>query len=186
MKLNNFLAAYVMSSPNWYVLSDWSGGKQLAWKVLCQLVQQPDLKQLLHITAIANPLHVQTITTTYGLAYRKQPMTPGYVYVQIDGLTAPFEEYFAARSALSSTQLTRLYEEDERRLQKLIERSQIISFATNVKQGDLVEITAGPLQGYIGVVERVSKQHTTVICDVFSRATPIDVPLHHLQLQDGA
>jgi transcription antitermination factor NusG len=50
-----------------------------------------------------------------------------------------------------------------------------------VYEGDESRILAGPFAGRTGVVVSVEDEVATVIVDVFSRATPVQLGLHELE-----
>ena len=48
-------------------------------------------------------------------------------------------------------------------------------------EGDEGRILAGPFAGRTGVVVSIEDEIATVIVDIFSRATPVQVGLHELE-----
>ena len=170
-----------MSEAKWYVIHTYSGYENKVADNLNKIVENRKLQD--YILEVKIPTETVTEIKEDGTKREiERKIFPGYVLVK---MVMTDESWYVVRNVRGvtgfvgpSSKPVPLTDDEVANLgveQKILE--------INYGEGDNVKIMDGPLEGYIGVVEEISKEKkkVRVIVSMFGRETPIELYLDQVR-----
>lgn len=161
----------------WYVVHTYSGYENKVASNLEKTVENHSLQNL--IFEIRVPTEKVTEVAANGKTKEvKRKIFPGYVIVK---MILTDESWYAVRNIHGCTGFvgpsSKPIPLTDEEVERLGVETRNVEVSYNV--GDSVQITDGPLEGFIGTVEEidVDKNHIRVMVSMFGRETPVDLEL---------
>ena len=161
----------------WYVVHTYSGYENKVASNLEKTVENHSLQNL--IFEIRVPTEKVTEVAANGKTKEvERKIFPGYVIVK---MILTDESWYAVRNIRGCTGFvgpsSKPIPLTDEEVERLGVETRNVEVSYNV--GDSVQITDGPLEGFIGTVEEidVAKNHIRVMVSMFGRETPVDLEL---------
>lgn len=161
----------------WYVVHTYSGYENKVASNLEKTVENHSLQNL--IFEIRVPTEKVTEVAANGKTKEvERKIFPGYVIVK---MILTDESWYAVRNIRGCTGFvgpsSKPIPLTDEEVERLGVETRNVEVSYNV--GDSVQITDGPLEGFIGTVEEidVDKNHICVMVSMFGRETPVDLEL---------
>ena len=161
----------------WYVVHTYSGYENKVASNLEKTVENHSLQNL--IFEIRVPTEKVTEVAANGKTKEvERKIFPGYVIVK---MILTDESWYAVRNIRGCTGFvgpsSKPIPLTDEEVERLGVETRNVEVSYNV--GDSVQITDGPLEGFIGTVEEieVDNNHIRVIVSMFGRETPVDLEL---------
>lgn len=161
----------------WYVVHTYSGYENKVASNLEKTVENHSLQNL--IFEIRVPTEKVTEVAANGKTKEvERKIFPGYVIVK---MILTDESWYAVRNIRGCTGFvgpsSKPIPLTDEEVERLGVETRNVEVSYNV--GDSVQITDGPLEGFIGTVEKidVDKNHIRVMVSMFGRETPVDLEL---------
>lgn len=161
----------------WYVVHTYSGYENKVASNLEKTVENHSLQNL--IFEIRVPTEKVTEVAANGKTKEvERKIFPGYVIVK---MILTDESWYAVRNIRGCTGFvgpsSKPIPLTDEEVERLGVETRNVEVSYNV--GDSVQITDGPLEGFIGTVEEidVGKNHIRVMVSMFGRETPVDLEL---------
>ena len=161
----------------WYVVHTYSGYENKVASNLEKTVENHSLQNL--IFEIRVPTEKVTEVAANGKTKEvERKIFPGYVIVK---MILTDESWYAVRNIRGCTGFvgpsSKPIPLTDEEVERLGVETRNVEVSYNV--GDSVQITDGPLEGFIGTVEEidVDKNHSRVMVSMFGRETPVDLEL---------
>ena len=161
----------------WYVVHTYSGYENKVASNLEKTVENHSLQNL--IFEIRVPTEKVTEVAANGKTKEvERKIFPGYVIVK---MILTDESWYAVRNIRGCTGFvgpsSKPIPLTDEEVERLGVETRNVEVSYNV--GDSVQITDGPLEGFIGTVEEidVDKNHISVMVSMFGRETPVDLEL---------
>lgn len=173
-----------MEEGKWYVVHTYSGYENKVASNLEKIVENRHLEDLIQEIRVPTETIVEVNSDGKEKEVERK-LYPGYVIVK---MVMTDESWYAVRNIRGCTGFVGpsskpipLSDEEVARL-GVETRSVEVSY----KVGDSVNITGGPLEGFVGTVEsmEIDKNHLRVIVSMFGRETPVDLELNQAELID--
>lgn len=161
----------------WYVVHTYSGYENKVASNLEKTVENHSLQNL--IFEIRVPTEKVTEVAANGKTKEvERKIFPGYVIVK---MILTDESWYAVRNIRGCTGFvgpsSKPIPLTDEEVERLGVETRNVEVSYNV--GDSVQITDGPLEGFIGTVEEIDvhKNHIRVMVSMFGRETPVDLEL---------
>ena len=161
----------------WYVVHTYSGYENKVASNLEKTVENHSLQNL--IFEIRVPTEKVTEVAANGKTKEvERKIFPGYVIVK---MILTDESWYAVRNIRGCTGFvgpsSKPIPLSDEEVERLGVETRNVEVSYNV--GDSVQITDGPLEGFIGTVKEidVDKNHIRVMVSMFGRETPVDLEL---------
>ena len=161
----------------WYVVHTYSGYENKVASNLEKTVENHSLQNL--IFEIRVPTEKVTEVAANGKTREvERKIFPGYVIVK---MILTDESWYAVRNIRGCTGFvgpsSKPIPLTDEEVERLGVETRNVEVSYNV--GDSVQITDGPLEGFIGTVEEIAvdKNHIRVMVSMFGRETPVDLEL---------
>lgn len=161
----------------WYVVHTYSGYENKVASNLEKTVENHSLQNLIFETRV--PTEKVTEVAANGQTKEvERKIFPGYVIVK---MILTDESWYAVRNIRGCTGFvgpsSKPIPLTDEEVERLGVETRNVEVSYNV--GDSVQITDGPLEGFIGTVEEidVDKNHIRVMVSMFGRETPVDLEL---------
>ncbi len=167
-------------TAKWYVVHTYSGYENTVKATIEKNVVNRHLEDLIHTVSI--PMETVTEITDNGPKTVDRKVFPGYVLVK---MVMTDEAWYIVKNVRgvtgfvgSGTKPTPLTDEEVAQLG--VEKHEI---TVSYDVGDNVKIAAGPLEGFIGVVDAldIEKNKVRVIVSMFGRETPVELELDQVE-----
>ena len=164
-------------NANWYVVHTYSGYENTVKATIEKYVENRGMQSLIHEISI--PLETVTEITDNGPKEVERKVFPGYVLVK---MVMTDESWYIVRNCRGvtgfvgpSSKPEPLSDEEAEKLGMNTKAELTLDYAV----GDNVQITAGPLEGFVGVVDEIDlqAQKVKVKVSMFGRETPAELEL---------
>lgn len=161
----------------WYVVHTYSGYENTVKATIEKYVENRGLQDLIHEISI--PLETVTEITDNGPKEVERKVFPGYVLVK---MVMTDESWYIVRNCRGvtgfvgpSSKPEPLSDEEAEKLGMNTKAELTLDYAV----GDNVQITGGPLEGFVGVVDEIDlqAQKVKVKVSMFGRETPAELEL---------
>ena len=172
-------------SAKWYVVHTYSGYENTVKATIEKHVENRGLQDLIHEISI--PLETVTEITDNGPKEVERKVFPGYVLVK---MIMTDETWYVVRNARGVTGFvgpsSKPIPLSEEEVEKLGVETPVRSAPLAYKVGDNVQITGGPLEGFIGIVESIDEKQKKVNVKVsmFGRETPAELEFTQIKPLD--
>ena len=162
---------------NWYVVHTYSGYENTVKATIEKYVENRHLQDVIHEISI--PMETVTEITDNGPKEVERKVFPGYVLVK---MVMTDESWYIVRNCRGvtgfvgpSSKPEPLSDEEAEKLGMNTKAELTLDYAV----GDNVQITAGPLEGFVGVVDEIDlqAQKVKVKVSMFGRETPAELEL---------
>ena len=169
----------------WYVVHTYSGYENTVKATIEKYVENRGLQDLIHEISI--PLETVTEITDNGPKEVERKVFPGYVLVK---MIMTDETWYVVRNARGVTGFvgpsSKPIPLSEEEVEKLGVETPVRSAPLAYKVGDNVQITGGPLEGFIGIVESIDEKQKKVNVKVsmFGRETPAELEFTQIKPLD--
>lgn len=165
----------------WYVAHTYSGYENKVAKNLETIVENRRLQDLIHEVKV--PVEMVTELKDGKEREVERKLFPGYVLVK---MVMTDESWYIVRNTRGVTGFVGSSSKPEPLPQSEVDALGVETereLAIDYKEGDNVEIIAGPLEGFVGLVKKIdreaSKVHVTV--SMFGRDTSAELELNQLK-----
>lgn len=164
-------------NANWYVVHTYSGYENTVKATIEKYVENRGMQDLIHEISI--PLETVTEITDNGPKEVERKVFPGYVLVK---MVMTDESWYIVRNCRGvtgfvgpSSKPEPLSDEEAEKLGMNTKAELTLDYAV----GDNVQITGGPLEGFVGVVDEIDlqAQKVKVKVSMFGRETPAELEL---------
>ena len=165
-------------AAKWYVVHTYSGYENTVKATIEKTIETRHLEDLIHIVSI--PMETVTEITDNGPKTYDRKVFPGYVLIK---MIMSDEAWYIVKNVRgvtgfvgSTSKPIPLSEEEVAKLGVEAEHELTVDYA----EGDNVEITGGPLEGFVGLVESIDlqKQKVRVKVSMFGRETSAELDLN--------
>ena len=165
-------------TAKWYVVHTYSGYENTVMATIEKTVETRQLQDIIQQVSI--PMETVTEVTEKGPKTYDRKVFPGYVLVK---MVMTDESWYVVRNCRgvtgfvgSTSKPIPLSEEEVAKLGVEAEHELTVDYA----EGDNVEITGGPLEGFVGLVESIDlqKQKVRVKVSMFGRETSAELDLN--------
>lgn len=168
----------------WYVVHTYSGYENKVASNLEKTVENRQMQEL--IQEIRVPTEMVTEITDDGRRKEvERKIFPGYVIVK---MVMTDESWYAVRNIRGCTGFVGPSSKPVPLTDAEVENLGIENreYAVSYKVGDSVNITGGPLEGFVGVVEELDpeKNRVRVTVSMFGRDTPVELELNQAEPVD--
>lgn len=168
----------------WYVVHTYSGYENKVKSNLEKIVENRQLQELIQEIAIPTEIAVEFDSEGKSKEVERK-IFPGYVIVK---MVMTDESWYAVRNVRGCTGFVGPSSKPIPLTAEEVENLGIGKREVEVayKVGDTVNIIAGPLEGYVGVVEEmdIEQNRIRVTVSMFGRETPVDLELGQAKLTD--
>ena len=166
---------------NWYVVHTYSGYENTVKATIEKHVENRGLHD--SILEVSIPMETVTEITDNGPKTVERKVFPGYVLVK---MIMTDESWYIVRNTRGCTGFVGPASKPVPLSQEEVDKLGVESTGTvtvDYQVGDNVEITAGPLQGFIGLVEHLdlTAQKVQVKVSMFGRETPAELELNQVK-----
>jgi transcriptional antiterminator NusG len=165
-----------MDEAKWYVIATMSGYENKVATNLEKIVENRHLQEWIHEVRIPTETVVEVKDNQRKEVERK--IFPGYVIVK---MIMTDESWYAVRNIRGCTGFVGPSSKPIPLTDEEVERLGVETRNVEVsyKVGDNVQITDGPLEGFIGMVDEIDleKNRIRVTVSMFGRETPVDLEL---------
>ena len=172
-------------NAKWYVVHTYSGYENTVAASIEKAVENRGLRDLIQEVSI--PLETVTEITDNGPKTVERKVFPGYVLVK---MIMTDETWYVVRNARGVTGFvgpsSKPIPLSEEEVEKLGVETPVRSAPLAYKVGDNVQITGGPLEGFIGIVESIDEKQKKVNVKVsmFGRETPAELEFTQIKPLD--
>ena len=162
------------SKPLWYVVPTYTGYENKVFESLNKIIENRGIGDL--IPAVKIPTEIVTEMTDKGEKEIERKLFPSYVFVK---MVMNDEMWHIIRNTTGVTGFvgpgSRPVPLSDEEVEKLGVEPRVIEIRYSV--GDSVKICAGPLNGFIGIVDEISedREHIKVTASMFGRETKVDL-----------
>lgn len=165
----------------WYVVHTYSGYENTVKATIEKYVENRGLQDLIHEISI--PLETVTEITDNGPKEVERKVFPGYVLVK---MVMTDESWYIVRNCRGVTGFVGPSSKPVPLSQAEVDKLGVETVAeptVDYEVGDNVEINAGPLEGFVGLVEEIDMEHRKVRVKVsmFGRETPAELELDQVK-----
>lgn len=164
----------------WYVVHTYSGYENTVKATIEKYVENRGLQDLIHEISI--PLETVTEITDNGPKEVERKVFPGYVLVK---MVMTDDSWYVVRNTRGVTGFVGPSSKPIPLTQAEVDALGVETHEAQVdyKVGDNVEVTAGPLEGFIGLVEEIDmeKQKVKVKVSMFGRETSAELDLSQVK-----
>ena len=170
------------TQPHWYVAHTYSGYENKVRQDLETIVENRRLQDLIQEVRVPT----ETVVDADGKE-KESKLFPGYVLVK---MIMTDETWYVVRNARGVTGFvgpsSKPIPLSEEEVEKLGVETQVRSAPLAYKVGDNVQITGGPLEGFIGIVEAIDEKQKMVNVKVsmFGRETPAELEFTQIKPLD--
>ena len=165
----------------WYVVHTYSGYENAVAAAVMKAAENRKMTDLIREVNI--PMETVTEFTDAGEKTVERKVFPGYVLVK---MIMTDESWYIVRNTRGCTGFVGPASKPVPLSQEEVDKLGVESTGTvtvDYQVGDNVEITAGPLQGFIGLVEHLdlTAQKVQVKVSMFGRETPAELELNQVK-----
>lgn len=165
----------------WYVVHTYSGYENTVKATIEKYVENRGLQDLIHEISI--PLETVTEITDNGPKEVERKVFPGYVLVK---MVMTDESWYIVRNCRGVTGFVGPSSKPVPLSQAEVDKlgvETVTEPTVDYEVGDNVEINAGPLEGFVGLVEEIDMEHRKVRVKVsmFGRETPAELELDQVK-----
>ena len=165
----------------WYVAHTYSGYENTVKATIEKAVENRNMGDL--ILAVNIPLETVTEITDAGSKTVERKVFPGYVLVK---MVMTDESWYIVRNCRGVTGFVGPSSKPVPLSQAEVDKLGVETVAeptVDYEVGDNVEINAGPLEGFVGLVEEIDMEHRKVRVKVsmFGRETPAELELDQVK-----
>ena len=170
------------TQPHWYVAHTYSGYENKVRQDLETIVETRRLQDLIQEVRVPT----ETVVDADGKE-KESKLFPGYVLVK---MIMTDETWYVVRNARGVTGFvgpsSKPIPLSEEEVEKLGVETPVRSAPLAYKVGDNVQITGGPLEGFIGIVESIDEKQKKVNVKVsmFGRETPAELEFTQIKPLD--
>ena len=167
----------------WYVVHTYSGYENKVATDLATMVESLGMQDLIQ----DNKIPMETVTEIKEEKVREveRKIFPGYVLIK---MIVTDDSWYVVRNIRGCTGFVGPASKpvpltDEEVAALGVEKH---SVEVGYKDGDLVKIISGPLEGYTGTVKTVDTENNSVcvVLSMFGRETPVELELYQISLED--
>ena len=169
-------------AAKWYVVHTYSGYENTVKATIEKTIETRHLEDLIHIVSI--PMETVTEITDNGPKTYDRKVFPGYVLIK---MIMSDEAWYIIKNVRGVTGFvgpaSKPVPLTAEEVEKMgVEKAAPLTVDFNV--GDTVQITAGPLEGFMGLVEGIDTESFKVKLKVnmFGRETPAEVDIAQVEL----
>lgn len=170
-----------MDEPKWYVAHTFSGYENKVASNILTVVENHNLQDLIYEVAIPTETVKELKSDGTEKEYQRKLM-PGYVFVK---MVMTDESWYVVRNTRGCTGFVGPEGEpmpltDEEVRNNSLER---VSVEVSYKEGDLVNVVDGPLEGFSGTVDEIDIENNSVKVTVsmFGRENQVEFELDQLE-----
>ena len=172
------------TTPLWYVIHTYSGYENKVASNLEKTVENHQLQDLIHEIRVPTE-KVLEVGSNGKTKEVERKIFPGYVIVK---MILTDESWYAVRNIRGCTGFVGPSSKPIPLTAEEVERLGVETRNVEVsyKVGDSVQITDGPLEGFIGTVDEIDidKNRIRVTVSMFGRETPVDLELDQAEPVD--
>ena len=153
------------SESNWYVLFVQTG-KEDFMAARCRELISPELLTGAFVPRFQKMFQVRSAWTV-----KESVLFPGYVFLETEDITSVRKElrripFFKSLLGRDEDQIHPIYLSEKMRLLQFLNKDHVIETSTGYKEGDHIEITAGPLMGHLAEIKRINRHKRTATVEV--------------------
>ena len=166
----------------WYVVHTYSGYENKVASNLEKTVENHQLQDLIHEIRVPTE-KVLEVGSNGKTKEVERKIFPGYVIIK---MILTDESWYAVRNIRGCTGFVGPSSKPIPLTAEEVERLGVETRNVEVsyKVGDSVQITDGPLEGFIGTVDEIDKNRIRVTVSMFGRETPVDLELDQAEPVD--
>lgn len=171
------------NTAKWYVVQTYSGYENKVAKTIDTVIQTQNLQELIEKTMIP----VEKIIEKSGAKEKEieRKIYPGYVMVKMN-LTD--DSWHVIRSIRGVTGFIGSADKPVPLTQREVDAMGVetVKIEVNYQVGDSVRVVAGPLESYVGVVDKIDEENdvVTIIISMLGRDTPTELALNQVRKAD--
>ena len=153
------------SESNWYVLFVQTG-KEDFMAARCRELISPELLTGAFVLRFQKMFQIRSAWTV-----KEAVLFPGYVFLETNDITSVRKElrripFFKSLLGRDEDQIHPIYLAEKTRLLQFLNKDHVIETSTGYKEGDHIEITAGPLVGHLAEIKRINRHKRTATVEV--------------------
>lgn len=170
----------------WYVIHTYSGHENKVKATIEKAVANRGMDEL--ILEVAVPMENIVESKNGKETIRQRKVFPGYVLIK---MIVTDESWYVVRNTKGVTGFVGPNSKpvaltDDEVENMGIEKAKPMEIYTDYKEGDAIEVSDGPFQGFSGVVSELypERKHAKVIISMFGRETPLELEFSQIKKVD--
>ena len=153
-----------LEESNWYVLFVQTG-KEEFMATRCRELISPELLSGAFVFRVQKMFQTHSVWTV-----KESVLFPGYVFLETDDITGVRNElrripYFKSLLGRDEDQIHSISLAEQTRLLQFLNKDHVVETSSGYKEGDHIEITAGPLVGHLAEIKRINRHKRTAIVE---------------------